>query len=74
MHCNAVPFPTLHLILWWAMLYCCSYPSRPDVCVLRNFNLRVAPKQTVALVGQSGAGKSKCERAKSEYEKERKYE
>ena len=34
------------------------YPSRPDVSVLADFNLDVQPKQTVALVGSSGAGKS----------------
>jgi ATP-binding cassette, subfamily B, bacterial len=34
------------------------YPSRPDRAALANFNLEVAPGQTVALVGASGAGKS----------------
>lgn len=29
-----------------------AYPTRPDVQVLRDFTLRVAPNTTVALVGQ----------------------
>ncbi|CAG8499839.1 12693_t:CDS:10, partial [Cetraspora pellucida] len=34
------------------------YPTRPDVQVLKNFNLIIEPGQTVALVGSSGSGKS----------------
>ncbi|XP_060595692.1 ATP-dependent translocase ABCB1-like [Ruditapes philippinarum] len=34
------------------------YPTRPDTVVLNNFDLDVAPGQTVALVGSSGCGKS----------------
>ncbi|XP_069814912.1 ATP-binding cassette sub-family B member 5-like isoform X2 [Dendropsophus ebraccatus] len=34
------------------------YPSRPQVQVLKGFNIKVKPGQTVALVGQSGCGKS----------------
>ena len=34
------------------------YPSRPDVTVLDDIDLTVAPGETVALVGRSGAGKS----------------
>lgn len=35
-----------------------SYPSRPSVKVLKEVSLTVAPGSTVALVGQSGSGKS----------------
>ncbi len=34
------------------------YPSRPTQAALTDFNLSVAPGETVALVGPSGAGKS----------------
>jgi ABC-type multidrug transport system fused ATPase/permease subunit len=37
---------------------CFAYPTRPNTDVLRNFSLSIAPNQTVALVGASGAGKS----------------
>ncbi|KAK9342519.1 P-loop containing nucleoside triphosphate hydrolase protein [Lipomyces starkeyi] len=34
------------------------YPSRPDVIVMQDFNLRIKAGTTVALVGASGSGKS----------------
>lgn len=34
------------------------YPGRPDIPVLDQFNLDVAPGQTTAVVGPSGSGKS----------------
>lgn len=37
-----------------------SYPTRPDVVVLKGFNITINPGQTVALVGSSGCGKSTC--------------
>ncbi|XP_059674811.1 ATP-binding cassette sub-family B member 5 [Gavia stellata] len=35
-----------------------SYPSRPDVEILKGLNLKVQPGKTIALVGASGCGKS----------------
>ncbi|XP_011684594.1 PREDICTED: multidrug resistance protein homolog 49 isoform X2 [Wasmannia auropunctata] len=37
-----------------------NYPTRPEMTVLKNFDLIVKPGQMVALVGQSGCGKSTC--------------
>eukprot|EP01018_Ginkgo_biloba_P008961 Gb_02469 [translate_table: standard] len=35
-----------------------AYPSRPDMIIFRNFCLRIKEGSSVALVGQSGSGKS----------------
>ena len=35
-----------------------SYPSRPDVTIFRDFDLTVPYGKSMALVGQSGSGKS----------------
>lgn len=37
-----------------------EYPTRPEIRVLKGLNLIVKPGQMVALVGQSGCGKSTC--------------
>ena len=34
------------------------YPSRPNMPVLKNFNLQIPAGRTIALVGSSGSGKS----------------
>lgn len=34
------------------------YPSRPDAAALHDFTLAIAPNETVAIVGPSGAGKT----------------
>ena len=34
------------------------YPQRPDINVLKGIDFNIAPNQTLALVGQSGSGKS----------------
>ena len=36
------------------------YPTRPDVKVLKGLSVTVKPGETLALVGQSGCGKSTC--------------
>ncbi|KAF8571177.1 hypothetical protein P879_03227 [Paragonimus westermani] len=35
-----------------------SYPTRPDIPVLKNFNLNLESGKSIALVGPSGSGKS----------------
>lgn len=35
-----------------------SYPARPDVLILNGLSLEIAPKETIAIVGSSGGGKS----------------
>lgn len=35
-----------------------SYPTRPDVPILKSFNLTLCPDKVTALVGSSGGGKT----------------
>ena len=35
-----------------------SYPQAPEVEILKGFNLKIQPGQSVAIVGETGAGKS----------------
>lgn len=34
------------------------YPTRPDICVFKNFSLEIPAGTITALVGESGSGKS----------------
>lgn len=36
------------------------YPTRPDVAILKDFNLKINEGKTIAFVGASGCGKSTC--------------
>lgn len=36
------------------------YPTRPDVQILKDFNLKIEEGKTIAFVGPSGCGKSTC--------------
>lgn len=35
-----------------------TFPSRPNVMVLKNVNLNIEPNSVTAIVGRSGSGKS----------------
>lgn len=35
-----------------------SFPTRPNVIILRNVNLKIEPNTVTAIVGRSGSGKS----------------
>ncbi|RCI03115.1 (ABC) transporter, partial [Rhizopus stolonifer] len=35
-----------------------NYPTRPDITILKNLNLKIKPGMTIAFVGPSGSGKS----------------
>jgi len=37
-----------------------TYPTRRDILVLKKLSLAILPGRTLALVGQSGCGKSTC--------------
>ena len=53
---RALPQPVCGEIRFDAVSF--HYPQRPNPPALQDFNLRVRPGETVALVGPSGAGKS----------------
>lgn len=51
-----LPMPSTGEIAFEAVTF--RYPTRPDVSALVDFNLHVRPRETVAIVGPSGAGKT----------------
>jgi ATP-binding cassette subfamily B protein len=53
---KALPRPVRGEIVFDEVTF--HYPSRPEVSALNKVTLRVAPGETVALVGPSGAGKT----------------
>lgn len=55
-HPSALPAPVKGEIAFDTVGF--AYPSRPETAALDDVSLRVAPGQTVALVGPSGAGKT----------------
>jgi len=52
----ALPAPVKGALSFEAVRF--HYPARPTVSVLEDFTLTVAPGETIALVGPSGAGKT----------------
>src|SRR3546814_16542314 len=55
-HPVALPSPARGALAFEHVTF--HYPTRPEIAALHDFSLAIAPGETVAVVGPSGAGRS----------------